>query len=425
MDSPHDFNKSDNSTSVMDLRNDCVGVKYNVMEDSQSNNSTTIMDLPDDCLIFIFKWLRDECDRVAFGLTCSRWLRIQNHNRQSLQFDCSFTCFKLGLSKTPRRIGTFELHRVLTRFQHLQSLSLSGCVKLPDSGLELLQFFGSSLRALHLDCCSEITDKGLSFVASGCPLLRFISLYRCNVTDVGLEILAKSCLGLEDVNLTHCLFTTDHGIRCLVQNCAHLYGIKINNCRNIKGIGFHGCSQTLAYLEAESCKLELEGITSMVSGGGLEYLSVSNLTWSIRGDGLSAIGGGYAKFLRVLNMRLCRTVGDEVVEVIAKGCPSLVEWNLALCHGIRVAGWESIALNCHNLETLHVNRCRNLCHRGLEALKNGCRKLSVLYMSGCPNISTISTELFMLSRGDIIKEEENLATGPKWHLRWYQRIFVE
>ncbi|XP_021762748.1 F-box/LRR-repeat protein 12-like [Chenopodium quinoa] len=369
--------ESDSLTLNMDLPDDCVNVKYNVIDDSQTDNSTTIMDLPDDCLVFIFKWLSDERDREVFGLTCTRWLDIQNRNQKSLQFDCSLT-YTRQLSRTPRKIDTHDLHRALSCFQYLRSLSLSGCTELPDSGLKLLQCFGSSLRALHLDCCFEITDNGLSFVASGCPFLIYISLYRCNITDVGLEILAKSCLGLEDVNLMYCLGITDHGINGLVQNCAYLYGIRISNCRGMKGVGFHGCSQTLAYLEAESCKLEPEGIASMVSGGGLEYLNISNLSWSIRGDGLSAIGGGFAKMLRVLNMRLCRIVRDEDVALIAKGCPSLVEWNLALCHEIRVAGWESIALNCHNLERLHVNRCRNLCDRGLEALKNGCKKLTVL-----------------------------------------------
>lgn len=395
------------------------------MEDYNINSFTTIMDLPDDCLVFIFKRLINECDREAFGLTCSRWLDIRNQNQLSLRFDCSLTCFKNPLSRAPHRIGTYELHRVLKRFQNIRSLSLSGCTELPDSSLKLLECLASRLRALYLDCCWQITDEGLRFVASGCPLLKFISLYRCVITDVGLEILAKSCLDLEDVNLTHCMHITDHGIKCLVQNCTHLYGIRISNCGGIMGVGFRGCSQTLAYLEAESCRFESEGIKSLVSGGGLEYLNISNLNWSIRGHGLSTIGEGYAKNLRVLNMRLCRMVRDESIAVIATGCPSLVEWNLALCSEIRVNGWESIAMNCHNLERLHVNRCRNLCERGLLALKNGCRKLSVLYISGCPQISNIALELFRLSRGDIIKEEESLEIGPDWECRWNQRIFLE
>lgn len=389
-----------------------------LMEDPQSDNPTTVMDLPDDCLVFIFQRLSCGSDRESFGLTCRKWLDIQNQNRHSLQFDCSVTYFKLPLSETPHRIDKYELHKVLNRFQHLQSLSLSGCTELPDLALKQLQQYGSGLKALHLDCCLKITDAGLSFIASGCPSLTFISLYRCNISDTGLEALAESCVQLEDINLSYCSSITDRGISFIVQNCVQLRAMRISNCKGIDGIGFRGCSPTLVYLEAESCGLKPEGISSIVSGEGLEYLNISNLSWSIHGDGLGAIGAGFAARLRVLNLRLSRTLGDESAALIAKGCPSLAEWNLALCE-IRFAGWQSIALNCHNLEKLHVNRCRNLCDRGLQALKNGCRQLSVLYMSGCPRISSFAIELFRLSRGNVvIKAEEILTIGPNWAHRW-------
>lgn len=389
------------------------------MENPHRDDPTTIMDLPDDCLLFIFMRLTCGSDREAFGLTCHKWLGIQNRNRHSLQFDCSFTNFDLPLSKTPHTVDKYELHRLLNRFQYLQSLSLSGCTELPDLALKQLEHYGASLQALCLDCCLRITDVGLSFVANGCPSLMVLSLYRCNISDRGLEALAKSCAGLEYINLSHCSSITDRGISFIVQNCVHLCAMRINNCKSINGVGFKGCLKTLACLEAESCDLEPEGILSIVGGGALEYLNVSNLSWSIHGDGLAAIGAGFATKLRVLNLRLCRTIGDESVGAIAKGCPSLVEWNLALCHDIRVAGWESIALNCHNLEKLHVNRCRNLCDRGLQALKNGCKKLSVLYISGCPRLSSFAIELFRLSRGNVvIKEEENFAAMSTWERKW-------
>ncbi|KAL0417944.1 UNVERIFIED_CONTAM: F-box/LRR-repeat protein 12 [Sesamum radiatum] len=175
----------------------------------------------------------------------------------------------------------------------LQSLSLSGCIELPDS------------------------DHGLSFVAGGCPLLTVISLYRCSVTDIGLENLSQSCLTLKDVNLSYCSLISDHGIRALSQNCRHLRSINISHCRNVTGVGFQGCSQTLAYLEADSCKLEPEGISAIVSGGGLEYLNISKLvvhSWVW----LTTIDARFISKLRVLNFRLCRNIViDAIVEKFA------------------------------------------------------------------------------------------------------------
>ncbi|KAL6967888.1 F-box/LRR-repeat protein 12 [Sarracenia purpurea var. burkii] len=376
---------------------------------------TSIMHLPDDCLYFIFQWLDCGSDRESFGLTCHRWLHIQNSSRQSLMFQCSLRLLNISsLSRTSTTINPSHLYRLLNRFRHLQSLSLSGCMELPDSGLTQLQYFGSKLQALYLDCCFGITDNGLSFVASGCHSLTIISLYRCNVSDLGLEFLAKSCLALRDVNLSYCSLISDFGIRALSRNCSQLRAVRISYCRNVNGVGFKGCSQTLTYLEAESCKLEPEGIEGIISGGGLEYLNVSSLSWCIRGDGLMAIGSGFCTRLRILSFRLCRTIGDESIAMIAKGCSLLEEWNLALCHEVKLQGWESIGSECGNLKTLHVNRCRNLCDRGLEALRDGCKRLSVLHINRC-RISSTAMELFKQLRGNVeIKEEEVMCIAPKW-----------
>ncbi|KAF3434933.1 hypothetical protein FNV43_RR22020 [Rhamnella rubrinervis] len=385
------------------------------MEDTCGNGLTTIVHLPDDCLFFIFQWLECSTDRESFGLTCHRWLHIQNLSRRSLQFQCSFNQLNpSSLFNAHQNINSFHLHRLLVRFQHLQSLSLSGCTELPDSALTQLQYYGSNLQTLYLDCCFGITDHGLSLAARSSPLLVFISLYRCNITDSGLGSLANACSGLKHVNLSYCSFISDQGLRALSQGCHQLQVVQIAHCKGVSGIGFRGCSSTLAYIEADSCKLEPEGIKAMVSGGGVEYLNISGVSLYIGGDGLAAIGKGFASSLKILNLRMCRTVGDESIVAIAKGCPQLQEWNLALCHEIRIMGWESIGFNCQSLEKLHVNRCRNLCDRGLQALRNGCKRLSVLYMTHCSKITLIAIELFKHYRFDVsIKEEEFICIGPK------------
>ncbi|XP_010242708.1 PREDICTED: F-box/LRR-repeat protein 12 [Nelumbo nucifera] len=383
------------------------------MGDHCKDSVTSIMDLPDDCLLAIFRWLQGSTDRDSFGLTCRRWLQIQNIGRRSLQFHCSLTRTNLSsFSHVGPNIESFHLYKLLTRFQQLSSLSLSGCTELSDSGLTLLQRYGSNLQSLYLDCCFRITDGGLSAVANGCPSLTSVSLYRCNITDAGLESLAKFCSSLKDMNLSHCSLITDCGIGSLSRECRQLRAVTISFCRGITGIGFRGCSQTLTYLEADSCKFDPNGILGIVSGGGLEYVNVSCLSWCIHGDGLAGIGAGFAMRLRVLNLRMCRSVSDTSIMAIAKGCPALQEWNLALCHEVRLPGWEAIGTNCHNLEVLHVNRCRNLCDRGFQALRDGCKQLSVLYMHRCRLITPTAIELFKCLRGDVkIKEEELMSIG--------------
>ncbi|XP_042014370.1 F-box/LRR-repeat protein 12-like [Salvia splendens] len=377
--------------------------------------STHILLLPDDCLYFIFQRLDSSSDRDAFGLTCRRWLRIQSSCRRSLHFQCSFSHrTPASLPQDPISIGYLHLYRVLNRYPRLHSLSLCGCTELPDSGLALLMDYGPRLTSLRLDCCFGISDDGLFSVARGCPSLTDLSLYRCNITDTGLKALSESCLALEDVNLSYCSRVTDAGIRALSRNCRRLRAVNISHCRGINGTGFEGCSRSLAYLEADSCKLDPKGIRAMLSGGGLEYLDISNLTWCIQGHGFAALDTRLASKLTVLNFRVCRHIDDESVARIARGCPSLREWNLALCHEISVVGWESIAMYCCALERLHVNRCRNLCDRGLQALREGCGRLRKLHLGRCCRVSSTAIEVFKLLRGDVVvSDEEVMCIAPR------------
>lgn len=384
------------------------------MGDLSRNDATSITHLPDDCLTIIFHALDSRIDRESFGLTCHRWLHVQDFNRRSLQFECSFTVLSLALHRKSFDVHTFHLHRLLRRFQHLESLSLCGCGELNDSGLTRLLSYGSNLRKLNLDCCFQITDYGLSLVASGCPSLKTVSLYRClNVTDKGLETLASACLSMKSVNLSYCPEISDKGLKALTQCCHQLQAINISNCEGISGVGFEGCSKTLAYVVAESCKLKPEGVMGIVSGGGIEYLDVSCLSWSVLGDPLPGIG--FASRLKILNFRMCRTVSDSSIVAIAKGCPLLEEWNLALCHEVRISGWQAIGIHCHNLKRLHVNRCRNLGDSGLQALRDGCKSLSILYLNGCSRLTPIALELFKSQRPDVcIKEIEVMVMKPCW-----------
>ncbi|OVA05149.1 Leucine-rich repeat [Macleaya cordata] len=364
------------------------------------------------------KWMPPVCryplnlasaNRITSGIDSEYHKSIKKGFVSLLSVDIKGSC-KLMSPDT----YSFRIYKLLTRFQQLNLLSLSHSFELRDS------------------------DIGFSLMASGCPHLTFISLYRCNITDIGLEALAKSCLSLKKVNLSYCAITdigleslskscsslqklnlsycallSDRGIRFLSQYCRQLCSVSISNCKNITGIGFNGCSETLAYVEVVSCNLEPEGILGIVSGGGLEYLDLSSV--DVLGLGLPKIGEGFAMKLRVLNLRICRDVSNEVVMKISKGCPLLQEWNLAHNNQINLHGWEAIGSNCHNLEILHVNLCLNLCDRGLGALRDGCKRLSVLYMDNrYARISHLAIELFKCRRADVkIMEKEILGVTYK------------
>nr|GEZ74087.1 hypothetical protein [Tanacetum cinerariifolium] len=331
----------------------------------------SITRLSDDALYVIFKKLDTKLNRESFSLTCHHFLDIQDSNLKCLEID------SLRRPPTNQRISSCMLEKLLNRFRQLELLSVNLCIDVKDSGLRQLQNYGSKLRSLYLHDLFKVTNKGISYIASGCPLLSVISLSFCKITNRGLKNLSKSCKYLKEVNLFCCANITDNGIRSLNQNCRKLRTLNIGMCQNISGVGFQGCLPTLACLKAHSCVLSSTGITEMLSGGGLEYLNLANII-CIGYNGLAAIGLGFAANLKILDFNKCRFVTDDVVLSIAKGCPLLQEWNLSHCDRI-----------------------------GTSALGNGCERLLVVSMKSCPQVFSSVKNSFRTQREgrEIIERE--------------------
>ncbi|PWA36598.1 leucine-rich repeat domain, L domain-like protein [Artemisia annua] len=367
--------------------------------------------LPDDSWDLIFKKLDSNVDRNSFGLTCHSFLDIQSSSYKSLKFGCSS-----GESNCSIHVNIHDFvfnEHLFKRFTQLESLSLGTCLSIKDSGLTPFVKYGSKLLSLNIDFCHNVTDIGLTLVASSCPLLSVISLAECSITDSGLEILTKLCKSLKEVNLAWCTNITDRGILSLNQNSRQLRSLNITGCGKIAGLTFQGFSPTLACLEAANCGLDSTGINEILSGGGLKYLNLSCLSFSKFDSShkLAAfIGIGSAANLRFLNLFMCLFVEDSVIIAISKGCPLLQEWNLSCCGMIGISGWESIGSYCQNLEILHVGCCFELCDRGLLALGNGCKRLSVIYMKYCFKVTASGLHLFKVQRDDIEIKEEILLT---------------
>ncbi|KAI3988635.1 hypothetical protein MKX01_026999 [Papaver californicum] len=143
------------------------------------------------------------------------------------------------------------------------------------------------------------------------PRLIYVSLASSHITGRGLEALARCCSSMETVNLSFCQSITDSGISFLLQNCRKLRTLYIQSCSSITGIGFLECPKTLTHLEAGGCKLTLEGINAIVSGGGLENLCLST-PYVLR-----EVGEG--------------SMNTEAVITISKCCPSLKNLYLSNC----------------------------------------------------------------------------------------------
>ncbi|XP_071707975.1 F-box/LRR-repeat protein 12-like [Rutidosis leptorrhynchoides] len=249
-----------------------------------------ITQLPDDLWCLIYQKLDELCDQRSFSLTGHRF-----HDIAISSCKCVFevtTLDKLRRSYIPL-----------------------------DSILR-----GRYICFMHFESPSSLSVLDLSF---------------CAITDNGLETVTKYYnKSLIHVDLRHCPRITNTGIWFLKQNCPRLRVLKISGCNQVVGVASQqGFSETLTFLQADAHVLSPTGL---LSGGGVEYLIVSNLNILCSKNeqrGLAAIGSGMGKNLKILSFYDGSFVTDECIMRISKGCPLLQELKLSRCSGIGFPGW--------------------------------------------------------------------------------------
>lgn len=94
------------------------------------------------------------------------------------------------------------------------------------------------------------------------------------------------------------------------------------------------------------------------------------------------------KNLQDLNLSECKGVNDEVIRVIAEGCPVLLYLNLSHTE-ITDGALRTLSRCCPNMQYLSLAYCLKFSDRGLHYLSaaKGCKKLTYLDLSGCTQIT--------------------------------------
>ncbi|KAH3743955.1 leucine Rich Repeat family protein [Pelomyxa schiedti] len=106
----------------------------------------------------------------------------------------------------------------------LRALTLRWCTLVTDVTLGCLSAArpAETLQSLDLSYCVRVSDRGVAFVAAGCPRLARLKLKACHrVTDAGLAALARgACAGsLSRLCLGGCPSVTDAGVADLLSLC--------------------------------------------------------------------------------------------------------------------------------------------------------------------------------------------------------------
>lgn len=343
--------------------------------------------LGDDELRAVLSKLDGDKDKEAFGLVCTRWLRLQSTERRRIcvragphmlsRMARRFTrLHELDLSQSASRsfypgVTDNDLAVISTAFEHLRVLYLQNCKGITDAGMIAIGRGLSSLQVLDVSHCKKLTDKGLSAVAECCHDLRGLHLAGCKtMTDAVLRALSNNCRNLEELGLLGCFKITNSGLEVLVKGCQKIKILDISKCCNIGDAGVSSVSR--------ACSISLKT---------LKLLDC----YKIGDESILALGE-FCKNLETLVIGGCRDLSDESIKSLAYGCGwTLKNLRMDWCLNVSDSSLNCIFCVCKNLEALDIGCCEEVTDSAFLGFgQNGSQlNLKILKVSNCPKITVV------------------------------------
>lgn len=308
-----------------------------------------------------------------------------------------------------KRVQVLSLRRglgdVLKGVPNLESLNLSGCYNITDTGITnaFCQEY-SSLVELNLSLCKQVTDTSLGRIAQYLKNLEHLELGGCcNITNTGLLLIAWGLRKLKRLDLRSCWHVSDVGI-------GHLAGLNRDAASGNLALE-HLSLQDCQRLSDEALMYVSFGLTTLksinlsfcicITDSGVKYLArmPSLRELNLRScDNISDIGIAYlaegSSRITSLDVSFCDKIGDQALVHISQGLFNLKSLSLSACQ-ISDEGICKIAKTLHDLETLNIGQCSRLTDRSLHTIAESMKHLKCIDLYGCTRITTGGLERIM------------------------------
>ena len=132
----------------------------------------------------------------------------------------------------------------------LQSLSLSFCEDIRDTGLITISERCTNLKSLNLCDCNQITDASIISISTHCTGLQSLNLADCNqITDASIISISTHCTGLKSLNLGYCKQITDASIISISTHCTGLQSLYLHGCHQISDTSIISISENCSGLK--------------------------------------------------------------------------------------------------------------------------------------------------------------------------------
>ena len=275
------------------------------------------------------------------------------------------------------------------KFPFLDSLDLSNCNNITDTGLLELWMGCPQLASVNLGYCSKITDASVIALSNGCPQLTDLNLWNCNITDASVIAISNGCPRLTSVDLYGCDKITDKSVIALSNGCQQLISLNLCDCSTITDKSVvalsNGCS-LLVLLDLRGCE-NITDISVSSLANRCPQLTTFKLAECINITDASLIALSNRCQLTTLNLRYCN-ITDIGVIALSNECSQLTDLNLSDCDEITAASVIALSKGCPKLATLNLKLCHeNITDESVVALSNGCSLLTDLNLTGCIHIT--------------------------------------
>lgn len=307
--------------------------------------------------------------------------RVSESSFQIIGVNCN-ALVEIGMGKC-RGVSDMGIIQLVSGCASLKVFNLTCCSDLTDSAIRAIAESCRDLSCLMLECCNLLSQKSLEYLGSHCVLLEEIDLTDCSgINDIGLRYLSK-CLELICLKLGLCTNISNKGLSYIASNCSKIRELDLYRCLGISDDG-------LASLSVGCRKLRklILSYCSAVTDRGMEYLGcleeLSDLELrglpNITGTGLRALAAGCRR-LAELDLKHCENIDDSGFWALAYYSRNLRQINLSGCQ-ISDVSLCMLMGNLTCLQDVKLVNLNNVTANGFELALRACsarlKKLKLL-----------------------------------------------
>lgn len=260
----------------------------------------------------------------------------------------------------------------VTIYPELEELTIKS-EHFTDDGLDCVTKHCKHLRLINIQRCNMITDTGINYVATNCPLLQKLSMGKMfpkqhtGISSHGLVRLSQGCPQLTYLSATGCTKMDDDGVMSVAISCRILSVIILKGCSEITDVSVNALATNCSLL----CKVDLTGCVRVTLQAIIQLIT-------------------FCKQLKILILAFCYGLGEDQQITNNSSDPErpLVKTRMRKCKSTKSNTLKSYSSEINtttngikwrsDIKTLNLKGCKNMSTITVLMLVKHCTYLTTL-----------------------------------------------